>query len=261
MRSLKAILAAAAALLAIHGAAAADPLRIGISAGPYGEINEYVGRIYKEKEGIDVKTIEFSDYTLPNQALAQGDIDLNNFQHKPYLDNQVKVRGFDLVPVEKSIIVPLGLYSKRIKAFGELKDGAQVAIPNDPSNGSRALLLLQQAGLITVDPAKGIAATPGDVTGNPKKLKFREIDAAQLPRALDDVDFAAVTLNYAVSGGLKPREALLLEDVDTPWNLWFVTQRARKDDPRILKYIALYRSPEVKEFILKRFDGTIIPTW
>ncbi|HLO76558.1 MAG TPA: MetQ/NlpA family ABC transporter substrate-binding protein [Magnetospirillum sp.] len=260
MKFLKATLAGAVALLAAH-AHAAEPLKVGVSAGPYAEILEHVGKLYKEKEGVEVKVVEFSDYTLPNAALAQGDIDLNNFQHKPYLDNQIKTRGFDLVPVAKSIVVPLGLYSKKIKTLSEIKDGGSVAIPNDPSNGARALLLLQQAGVLKIDPKAGIAATPADIVDNPKKLKVKEIDAAQLPRSLDDVDFAAVTLNYAVAGGLSPKQALFLEGVDTPWNLWFVTQRARQDDPRIQKYIALYRSPEVKEFILKRFDGTIIPTW
>lgn len=260
MKQLKIVLAATALLLGA-GTAQAETLKIGVSAGPYAEILEFAGKIYKEKEGIDVKITEFSDYTLPNAALAQGDIDVNNFQHKPYLDNQIKNRGFALTAVEKSIIVPLGLYSKKVAKLSEVKEGAQVAIPNDPSNGSRALLLLQQAGLIKVDPAKGIAANITDIVENPKKLKFREIDAAQLPRSLDDVDVSAITLNYAVSGGLEPKKSLLLEDINTPWNLWFVTQTARKDDPRILKYIAIYRSPEVKAFIAKRFDGTIIPTW
>jgi D-methionine transport system substrate-binding protein len=261
MKFVKTALAAAAlALLTVNGHAA-EALKIGVSAGPYAEILEQVGKLYKDKEGIEVKVIEFSDYTLPNAALAQGDIDFNNFQHKPYLDNQIKTRGYDLVPVAKSIVVPLGLYSKKAKSLAEIKDGGSVAIPNDPSNGARALLLLQQAGVLKIDPKAGITATPADIVDNPRKLKIKEIDAAQLPRSLDDVDFAAVTLNYAVAAGLKPKDALFLEGADTPWNLWFVTQKARQDDPRIQKYIALYRSPEIKDFILKRFDGTIIPTW
>ncbi|WP_096701934.1 MetQ/NlpA family ABC transporter substrate-binding protein [Magnetospirillum sp. 15-1] len=230
-------------------AQAAEPLRVGVSAGPYAEILEFAGRLAKEREGIEVKVTEFADYTMPNAALAQGDLDLNNFQHKPYLDNQIKTRGYELVPVEKSIVVPLGLYSKRLKSLSELKDGSTVAIPNDPSNGTRALILLQQAGLLRIDPKAGIGATPLDITDNPRKLKIKEIDAAQLPRSLDDVDFAAVTLNYAVGAGLNPKTALLLETIDSQWNLWFVTQKARKDDPRIAKYIAVYRSPEVKAFI------------
>lgn len=251
---------AATLLLGVHQAQAATQLKIGVSSGPYAEILEYTANLSK-KEDIEVKVIEFTDYTLPNAALAQGDIDFNNFQHKPYLDNQVKQRGYELVTLEKSIIVPLGLYSKKVKAFSELKEGSTVAIPNDPSNGSRALLLLQQAGLIKVDPKVGIAATIVNIIDNPKKLKFKEIDAAQLPRSLDDVDFAAVTLNYAVAGGLDPKKSLLLEDANTPWNLWFVTTKARKDDPAIKRFIELYRSPDVKAFILKRFEGTIIPTW
>ncbi|ABC21595.1 MetQ/NlpA family ABC transporter substrate-binding protein [Rhodospirillum rubrum] len=249
--------------LAAGGSAAlaAEPLKVGVSTGPYAEILEYVADLYQKQGGGPVKVVEFADYTLPNAALAQGDIDFNNFQHKPYLDNQIKTRGYDLVPIEKSIVVPLGLYSKGLKSVADLKDGAQVAIPNDPANGSRALLLLQQAGLLTIDPKAGITATPAEVIANPKHLKIKEIDAAQLPRSLDDVDLAAVTLNYAVAGGLSPKQALVLEGADTPWGLWFVAQSAHKDDPRILKYIALYRSPEVKDFILKRFDGTIIPTW
>ena len=115
--------------------------------------------------------------------------------------------------------------------------------------------------MLKVDARAGIAATPLDVTDNPHKLKIKEIDAAQLPRSLDDVDFAAVNLNYAVAAGISPKTALLLETIDSEWNLWFVTQRGHQDDPRVRKYIAVYRSPEVKAFILKRFDGSIIPTW
>jgi D-methionine transport system substrate-binding protein len=253
---------AAALIFGLTGLArAAEPLKVGVSAGPYGEILDFAGQRHKQRTGTEVKVIEFSDYTQPNAALAQGDIDLNNFQHRPYLDNQVKARGYDLVAVERSIVVPLGLYTKKIKSLDALPAGASVAIPNDPSNGSRALLLLQQAGLVKIDPKAGIAATPLDIVDNPKKLKIKEIDAAQLPRSLDDVDLAAVTLNYAVGAGLNPKTALFLEGADTPWGLWFVAQGKRKDDPALRAFIASYRSPEVKAFIEKRFDGTIIPTW
>ena len=257
---------ALAALLVLTSAAldparAAEPLKVGVSAGPYGEILEFAGKLHERRTGNPEKVIEFSHYTQPNAALAQGDIDINNFQHRPYLDNQVKTRGYDLVAVERSIVVPLGIYSKKVKGFAELKDGASVAIPNDPSNGARALLLLQQAGLIKVDPKVAIVATPADIVDNPKKLKIKEIDAAQLPRSLDDVEIAAVTLNYAVGAGLEPKKALFLEGADTPWGLWFVTQGKRKDAPALRAFIDSYRSPEVKAFIETRFGGTIIPTW
>jgi len=261
MTRLRTLLGAALILAGSSLAQAAEPLKIGVSTGPYSEILEFAAKLHKEKTGADIKVVEFSDYTQPNAALAQGDIDFNNFQHKPYLDNQIKTRGYDLVEVERSIVVPLGLYTKKVKSLDDLKEGASIAIPNDPANGARALLLLQQAGLITVDPKAGNAATPLDVVANAKKLKFREIDAAQLPRSLDDVDVSAVPLNYAVAAGINPKTALFREGIDTPWGLWFVTQTKRKDDPAIRAFIATYRSPEVKAFIEKRFDGTIIPTW
>lgn len=251
----------AAVALAMTGSANAAELRIGVSTGPYADILSYVGKLVKERKGIDVTVVEFTDYTLPNEALNLGDIDLNNFQHKPYLDNQKATRGYDLVEVEKSIIVPLGIYSKKYKNLAEVKEGDSVAIPNDPSNGARALILLQQAGVLKISDKAGIKATPLDVTDNPKKLKIQEIDAAQLPRSLDDVGIAAVPLNYAVPAGFTPKTALFAEGTDTPWNLWFVTKTARKDDPVIRKYIATYRSPEVKAFIEQKFAGTIIPTW
>jgi len=245
----------------IDPARAADPIRIGVSSGPYTEVLDFAAKLHRQRTGVAVKVIEFSDYTQPNAALAQGDIDINNFQHRPYLDNQIKTRGYDLTAIERSIVVPLGIYTKKIASLAQLADGASVAIPNDPANGARALLLLQQAGLLKVDPAAGIAATPIDIVDNPKKLKIKEIDAAQLPRSLDDVDIAAVTLNYAVGAGLSPKKALFLEGTDTQWGLWFVTQTKRKDDPALRAFIETYRSPEVKAFIEQRFDGAIIPTW
>jgi D-methionine transport system substrate-binding protein len=264
MTLLRPILAALLTLTVIGQtvpADAAEPIRIGVSSGPYTEILEYTATLHQQRTGVPVKVIEFSDYTQPNAALAQGDIDINNFQHRPYLDNQIKTRGYALTAVERSIVVPLGVYSKKIPTLAALPDGASVAIPNDPSNGARALLLLQQAGLLKVDPAVGITATPADVIDNPKKLKIKEIDAAQLPRSLDDVEIAAVTLNYAVGAGLEAKKALLLEGADTQWGLWFVTQTKRKDDPALRALIDTYRSPEVKAFIERRFAGTIIPTW
>ncbi|HXP95736.1 MAG TPA: MetQ/NlpA family ABC transporter substrate-binding protein [Telmatospirillum sp.] len=240
---------------------AGEPLKVGVSTGPYAEILEYVGKLYKEKYGDDVKVIEFSDYTLPDAALAQGDIDFNNYQHLPYLENQIKTRGYDLVPLEKSIIVPLGVYSKRLTSLEKLSDGARVSIPNDPANLSRSLILLQQAKLITLPPNAGPQTVVADIVGNPKHLKFVELDAAQLPRSLDDVEIGAVTLNYAVAAGLDPSQAIFLEGADTPWNLWFVARRQDKENQRIWNYIRLYRSPEVKAFIEKRFGKSIIATW
>jgi D-methionine transport system substrate-binding protein len=255
------MLAAVVALVFAERAVAIEPLKLGVSSGPYAEILEYAATIYKEKFGGEVKIIEFSEYTLPDAALAQGDIDFNNYQHLAYLENQNKTRGYNLVPLEKSIIVPLGVYSKKLSSLEQLPQGARIAIPNDPSNLSRSLLLLQQAKLITLPAGAGAQTTVADIVDNPKHLKFIELEAAQLPRSLDDVDAGAVTLNYAVGAGLDPKKAVLLEGADTPWNLWFVSRPDNKDDARIWNYIRIYRSAEVKAFIEKRFAGTIIPTW
>ncbi len=190
--------------------------------------------------------MEFTDYTIPNAALAQDDLDINNFQHQPYLDNQVVQRGYDIVSIAKSIIVPIGLYSKKIKSLDEIKPGATTAIPNDPSNAARSLQLFEKAGLIKLKPGTGIKATVADITDNPKRLKFSELDAAQLPRSLDDLDFFAVNLNYAVNAGLDPKKALILESADSNWNLVFAVRAKNKDNPLLKRFVEIYRSPKSK---------------
>jgi D-methionine transport system substrate-binding protein len=263
LRKILAAVAVAGAIFAGVGSVqAAEPqvLKVGVSSGPYAEILRYASELAK-KDGIDARVIEFTDWTLPNAALAQDDLDLNVFQHQAYLDNQVAQRGYDLVSIGKAIIVPFGLYSKKITSLSEIKDGATTAIPNDPSNGARGLELLEKAGLIKVKPGIGIKATVLDIVENPKHLKIKELDAAQLPRALDDLDFSVVSLNYAISAGLEPKKALFLEGADTNWNLVFAVRAKNKDNATIKRFIALYRSPEIKEFIAKRFNGTILTTW
>jgi D-methionine transport system substrate-binding protein len=241
-------------------ALAGTPLKVGVSAGPYADILRFTAEKAK-KDGIDAEIIEFTDWTLPNEALNAGDIDLNNFQHQPYLDNQVKTRGYDLVSIAKSIIVPFGLYSKKLTLLAAIKDGATTAIPNDPSNAARGLQLLEKAGLIKLKPGAGAEATVADIVANPKHLKIQELDAAQLPRALDDLDFSVVSLNYALTAGLDPKKALLLEDDHSHWNLVFAVKTKNKDNPAIRRFIETYRSPEVKAFIANRFNGTILATW
>jgi D-methionine transport system substrate-binding protein len=241
-------------------AAAETPLRVGSSAGPYAEILDYAVTLAKA-QGLDVKVIEFTDYTIPNEAMARGDLDASNFQNIPYMDNANRTRGYDIVALAPSIVVPLGVYSKRLKSIADLPDGAQIAIPNDPANGGRALLLLAHNGLITLQPGVGVGATVLDIATNPKHLQFRELDAAQLPRSLDDVAAGAVNLNYAIPAGIDPKSALIREDKDTLYGLVWTTRAKDRDNPRVLKLIAIYRSPEVRKFILDRFGGTIIPAW
>ena len=163
------------------------PLKIGVTGGPHAQILEQVKKI-AEKDGLKIQIVEFSDYVQPNAALAAGDLDANIYQHKPYLDAQVKDRGYKLVKVADTVNFPIGIYSKKVKSLNELKDGAKFGIPNDPTNGGRVLLMLQEKGLIKLKPEAGLKATPLDVTDNPKKIKFVEVDAAQLPRTLDDLE-------------------------------------------------------------------------
>lgn len=238
----------------------AAPLKLGVSAGPYGEILEFTAKI-AAKEGLDATVIEFTDWNMPNAALQAGDIDANNFQHQPFLDNQIKQRGYEIVPLAKSIVVPMGIYAKSAKSLKDLKDGASISIPNDPTNGARALALLAQTGVIALKDGAGIAASVADIKENPKKIRFVELDAAQLPRSLDDVDASVITLNYAVLAGLDPKGALVLEDDQSKWHLVWAVRKDRAEDPRVKRFVELYRSPEVRQFILTRFNGTIVPTW
>jgi D-methionine transport system substrate-binding protein len=254
MKSIFKSIAAAVGLLALGSLSsqAADPLRVGVSAGPYGEILEFAGKL-AAKEGLGVKVIEFTDWNMPNAALANGEIDVNNFQHIPYLNNQIKQRGYDLVPVASSIVVPMGIYSSKAKTAADLKPGSTIAIPNDPTNAARALFLIEKAGLVKLRNGSGLDATVADIAENASKIKFIELDAAQLPRSLDDVDAAVITLNYAVLAGLDPSKSLVLEDDQSKWHLVWAARRDRADDARIKRYIEIYRSPEVREFVLARF--------
>lgn len=259
MKSLFAVAALAAGLFAAASAGAAA-LKIGVSAGPYGEILEFTAKI-AAKEGLEAKIVEFTDWNMPNAALQAGDIDANNFQHQPFLDNQVKQRGYDIVSVAKSVVVPMGIYARKVGSLAELRSGATISIPNDPTNGARALALLADAGLLTLKEGVGLQATPADVVANPKGITLIELDAAQLPRSLDDVDASVITLNYAVLAGLDPKTALKLEDDQSRWHLVWAVRKDRRDNPAIRRFIEIYRSPEVRDFILTRFKGSIVPTW
>lgn len=239
----------------------AEKLIVGVTGGPHAEIFEEVRRL-AAGQGLDIKVIEFDDYQLPNAALVNGDLDANSFQHQPFLDAQVKDRGYPLVSIAKTVIFPIGLYSKKIKAIGELKSGDSVAIPNDPTNGGRVLLLLAANGLLKLRSDAGIKASPLDIIDNPKKLKILELPAAQLPRALDDVALAAVNGNYALEVGLRPdRDALLREQPDSPYANVIAVRAADKDNPSLAKLVKIYQSPEIKAFIAQRFGASVIPAF
>ena len=260
-RTLKTVAAGVVAAALAVSSAAAETLKVGVTGGPHAEIMEQVKAV-AAKDGLDLDIIEFSDYVLPNAALNDGDLHVNSFQHQPYLDNQIRDRGYQIVSVAKTVIFPMGLYSKKIGDLKDLADGATVAIPNDPTNGGRALLLVQSAGLVTLSQGAGLAATPLDVAENPKKVRFQELDAAQLPRSLDDVAVAAVNTNYAMSAGLDPKkDAIFIESAESPYANVIAVREADKGAEWVAKLVKAYHSPEVKQFIADRFGASVVTAW
>ncbi len=238
-----------------------QPLKVGVTAGPHAEIFEVVKK-EAEKNGLKINVIEFNDYIQPNVALSQGDIDVNCFQHKPYMDYIIKDRKYDLHAVANTVIFPMGLYSKKITDLKTIPENAIVGIPNDPTNGARGLLLLEQIGLIKLKEGVGIKASPADIIANVKNIKIKELDAAIIPRSLADLDIAAVNTNYAMPAGLNPaKDALFLEDSNSPYVNVIAASGKTKDDPRVKELIKAYQSPEVKKFIENKYQKSIIAAW
>jgi D-methionine transport system substrate-binding protein len=254
-------LLAAAALLPFAAQAKDPPLTIGSPAGPLGDILDFaIDRA--RAQGLQVKKIEFTDWITPNEALAAGDIDANLFQHIPFLNAAIKARGYKLVPIATTAVMPMALFSHTITSFDQVKDGARVAIANDPVNGARGLQLFEKAGLIKLKPGAGDDATVEDIIANPKHLRFLELEAAQLPRALDDVVLAQVSVSYLVMSGGNPDTALISDGAGNPrYALNFVVREDHRNDPRILRFVSIYRSPEVKAFIIEHFGKFITPVW
>ena len=239
-----------------RASAAKSSISVGISVGTTEKIFDVVKQV-AARDGLEIKLVKFNDYQLPNAALNAGDLDANAFQHKPFLDNQIKARGFDIVPVGLTVTAPLGFYSRKIKALGDLPEGASVGIQNDPSNGNRALRLLAAYKLITLKPEaeQKNNATPQDVVSNPRKLKLVPLDAAQLPRSLDDLTAAAINNDYADQAGLVPaRDAIGREAADGPYANLIAVRAKDRDQPWVKKLVAAYQSPEVRAFI-ERIQG------
>ncbi len=258
-KSLTALALAAFAL----GAHAADVLKAGATAVPHAEILNFVKPQLKA-EGVDLQIKEFSDYVQPNAAVEDKQLDVNFFQHKPYLDSYNKDRKTSLVevPSGKVHVEPFGAYSSKIKNINDLKTGATIAIPNDPSNGGRALILLAKQGLIELKDPKSLTPTPLDVVKNPKKIKFKELEAPLLPRALADVDVALINTNYAIEAKLNPtKDALFIEGADSPYTNIVVSRSDRANDPLIGKLMKALHSPEVKKFIQDKYKGAVVPAF
>ncbi|MGL5372404.1 MAG: methionine ABC transporter substrate-binding lipoprotein MetQ, partial [Plesiomonas shigelloides] len=209
-----------------------------------------------------VELVSFSDYITPNAALADGSLDVNAFQHKPYLDQQIADRGYKLAVVGNSFVYPIAGYSKKIKNVSELADGASVALPNDPTNLGRSLLLLQAQGLIKLKDGSGLNATLLDVVDNPKKLKLVELEAPQLPRSLDDVDLAIINTTYASQIGLTPpKDGLFVEDKASPYVNLIVAREDNKDAENVQKFVKAFQTEEVYQAANEVFKGGVVKGW
>lgn len=239
------------------------PLVVAASPTPHAEILDYVKDNLAKKEGLDLEVKPFTDYVLPNTATEDGSVGANFFQHKPYLDDFNKKNGTHLVPVGKVHLEPLGLYSKSLDKVEDLKKGATVALPNDTTNEARALQLLDEHGIIGLKDGAGNDATPKDVVKNPKNITFKELEAAQVPRSLGDVDAAVINGNYAVEADLDPaKDSLVIEDAKSnPYANLLVVKEGNEKDPRVKKLIKLLNSDDVKKFIEDKYDGAVIPSF
>ncbi|MFA6690220.1 MAG: MetQ/NlpA family ABC transporter substrate-binding protein [Sphaerochaetaceae bacterium] len=234
-------------------------LNVGATPEPHAEMLNLV-KDDLAAQGIALNVIEFTDYVTPNEALESGQIDANFFQHVPYMDSFNKERGFHLVNAGGIHVEPLAVYSKKVASLQDLKQGATIAIPNDPTNEGRALLLLQSAGLIKLSADAGLEATPLNVAENPLNLKFREIEAASLPRVLADVDAAVINGNYAIPAGLiATRDGLFVEGADSPYVNIITVKSGNENDPRIQALVKALQSDEVKQFVAERYpNGEVV---
>lgn len=251
-----------ACLTACHSKSA-QTIKVGTIVGPETVLMETAQEVAVKQYNLVIKVVEFSDYAVPNAALADGSIDANVFQHQPYLNQAIASKRYKIVSIGKTFVFPMGLYSKKVKDMKALRSGAIIAIPNDPSNEARALALLTKAGLITLDSSvNSVEATPANITQNPKHLVFKELNAAQLARHLDDIDAAAINSNYAIPEGLLPsRDALLIEDPDAAYANVVVVKEKKQNDPRFKDLLSALHSKEVQDKANELFKGEAIPAW
>lgn len=256
---MKKLLAAITAVAAFS--AQAETLNVAATAVPHAEILEFV-KPALAKEGVELKIKVFTDYVQPNVQVAEKRLDANFFQHQPYLDEFNKGKGTHLVSVAGVHVEPFGAYSSKHKSLAELPEGASVVIPNDATNGGRALLLLEKAGLIKLKDSKNILATPKDIAENPKGLRVRELEAATLPRVLGQVDLALINTNYALEAKLNPtKDALVIEGSDSPYVNILVARPDNQDNAAMQKLAKALNRPEVKAFIEKKYQGAVVPAF
>ncbi|GKX56825.1 lipoprotein [Leminorella grimontii] len=239
-------------------------VKVGVIVGSELKVAEVAKQVAKDKYGLDVELVTFNDYVLPNEALSKGNIDINAFQHKPYLDQQMKERGYKLAVVGNTFVYPIAAYSKKIKSIDELKDGAQIAIPNDPTNMGRSLLLLQKQGFIKLKDGVGLMPTPLDIVDNPRNFKIVELEAPQLPRALDDNQITLAIINTAYSSqiGLTPtKDGIFVEDKNSPYVNIIVSREDNKDSEAVKKFVQAFQSDEVAQAANTEFKGGAVKGW
>ncbi|WP_116136512.1 MetQ/NlpA family lipoprotein [Trinickia diaoshuihuensis] len=263
LRAIAALLLAGAYLIKpIDSLAAQQTVRVGIMSGE----DEDVWRVVAEnaaKHGLSVKVTTFNDYTQPNAALSQHDLDANSFQHKPYLDAQVASRGYDIVPVGFTYVQPIGLYSRKFKSVAALPDGAKIGVPNDPSNEGRSLLLLQSLGLIKLKADVGLLPTVADIQQNPKHVQVKELDAGIVGRAITDLDAAIVNTDWAIKAGIKiPQERIAQEPLPgNPYRNFIAVNGRDRNAPWVKALVESYQEPNVAKAILQVYHGATLPAW
>jgi D-methionine transport system substrate-binding protein len=245
--------------MAQEAGTAGRPLRVGVTSGVHAQVLERVTSVLAPK-GLVIKAIEFSDFIQPNAALAGGDIDANVYQHRPFLEQQERDRGYKFAAVGRTVLTEMAVFSRKVKHLADLPAGARVAIPNDPTNGGRALLLLQDAGLFKLVPGADTHASVADIAENPKKIRIVELDAAQIARSLDDVDAAAITGNYAVPAGLDPlHDSLAVEKPDSAYCCLVVVRASDQGRDWAKTLASGYADPGVKQWVLDTFKGAVVP--
>lgn len=241
-----------------------NTIRVGVESGPEYEVAQAALKVAREKFGLEVELVAFNDYVMPNEALHQGDIDLNVFQNRPYLDVQAKQRGYKFAVLGNTFVYPLAGYSKKIKKLSDLKDGSTIVIPNDPTNGGRSLLLLEKAGLIKLKSGVGLLPTVNDIINNSRNLKIMELEAPQLPRVLDDqnVTIAVINNTFAAPLGLVAgRDGLFVEDKKSPYVNIIVSREDNREADKVKKFVKAYQSDEVAQVAERVFKGGAIKGW
>lgn len=265
VKGLFAIIAAASALVLTGcGEKEVDnsKIKVGVIAGAEEQVAEIAAKVAKEKYGLDVELVTFTDYVTPNAALDDGSIDVNAFQHKPYLDKQVNDRGYKLAIAGNTFVYPIAGYSKQVKSVDEIQDGARIAVPNDPTNLGRSLILLEQQGLITLREGAGLESTVRDIVANPKNIEIIELEAPQLPRSLDDVTLAIINNTFASTINLVPeRDGVFVEDKESPYVNLIVARENNVDNENVKTFVKAYQTDEVYNAASDIFKGSVVKGW